>query len=141
VSVKLVLVNELPYRKRNKHDQTTGLGGGGPGSAGRRRFYAVGGRTGALLLYVKYVMRQEYGPSREVTWQQGPAVAAASQAGRPPNVVLIVADDLGFNDITYYGGVAGGKVPTPNIDSIARGGVAFRNGYSGNATCAPRGRP
>ena len=34
-------------------------------------------------------------------------------------------------------GLAGGKVPTPHIDSIARGGVEFRNGYSGNATCAP----
>ena len=99
-------------------------------------FYAIGGRSGALLLYVKYVLRQEYGPSRAVTWQQGPG--AAGQAVRPPNVVLIVADDLGFNDITHYGGgIAGGRVPTPNIDSIARGGVNFRNGYSGNATCAP----
>src|SRR5208283_4575902 len=35
------------------------------------------------------------------------------------------------------GGVAGGAVPTPNINSIAREGVAFRNGYAGNATCAP----
>ena len=105
------------------------------GAAG---FYAVGGRTGALLLYVKYVMRQEYAPSREVTWQQGPATAGVGSAGRPPNVVLIVADDLGFNDITHYGGgIAGGKVPTPHIDSIASGGVNFRNGYSGNATCAP----
>lgn len=99
-------------------------------------FYAVGGRTGALLLYVKYVLRQEYAPSREVAWQQGPT--AAGPASRPPNVVLIVADDLGFNDITHYGGgIAGGKVPTPHIDSIASGGVNFRNGYSGNATCAP----
>ena len=76
-----------------------------------------------------------------MVWQSGPAVpASAASAGgrRPPNVVLIVADDLGFNDITHYGGgLAGGKVPTPNIDSIARGGVEFRNGYSGNATCAP----
>lgn len=101
-------------------------------------FFAVGGRTGALLLYVKYVMRQEYAPSRDVAWQQGPATAVAGTARRPPNVVLIVADDLGFNDITHYGGgIAGGKVPTPHIDSIASDGVNFRNGYSGNATCAP----
>ena len=53
-------------------------------------------------------------------------------------MILIVADDLGFNDITHYGGgIADGKVPTPNIDSIAAQGADCRNGYSGNATCAP----
>ncbi len=104
-------------------------------------FFAVGGRTGVLLLTVKYLLRKDYGPAREVVWQAGPAAPASAPGGaarRPPNVVLIVADDLGFNDITHYGGgLAGGKVPTPHIDSIARGGVDFRNGYSGNATCAP----
>lgn len=57
---------------------------------------------------------------------------------RPPNIVLIVADDLGWNDISFHGGgVAGGTVPTPNIDSIAAEGVSFSNGYAANATCAP----
>ena len=103
-------------------------------------FYAVGGRAGLLLLTVKFVLRQDYAPTREVTWQAGPPAppTGAGAERRPPNVVLIVADDLGFNDITHYGGgIAGGRVPTPNIDSIARQGVDFRNGYSGNATCAP----
>ena len=103
-------------------------------------FYAVGGRAGVMLLTVKYWLHQDYAPTHEVTWQAGPAApsAGASAPRRPPNVVLIVADDLGFNDITYYrGGIAGGRVPTPNIDSIAKGGVDFRNGYAGNATCAP----
>lgn len=103
-------------------------------------FYAVGGRAGVMLLVVKYWLHKEYAPTQEVVWQTGPAAPAggASAPQRPPNIVLIVADDLGFNDITCYGGgIAGGKVPTPNIDSIAKGGVDFRNGYSGNATCAP----
>jgi len=103
-------------------------------------FQAVGGRAGVLLLTVKYVLHKDYAPPREVAWQAGPAAPAApdSAGRRPPNVVLIVADDLGFNDITRYGGgIAGGRVPTPNIDSIASQGVDFRNGYSGNATCAP----
>lgn len=103
-------------------------------------FYAVGGRAGVMLLVVKYWLHKEYAPTQEVVWQTGPAAPAggASAPRRPPNIVLIVADDLGFNDITCYGGgIAGGKVPTPNIDSIAKGGVDFRNGYSGNATCAP----
>jgi arylsulfatase A-like enzyme len=108
-------------------------------------FYALGGRTGLTLLTVKYILRKNYAPPHDVTWQAGPvapAEAASSAASgaprRAPNVVLIVADDLGFNDITHYGGgIAGGQVPTPNIDGIARDGVEFRNGYSGNATCAP----
>jgi arylsulfatase A-like enzyme len=99
-------------------------------------FYAVGGRAGVMLLYVQYVLRQDYPPAQEVAWQAGPAQSTAQR--RPPNVVLIVADDLGINDITHYGGgIAGGKVPTPHIDSIAKEGVDFRSGYSGNATCAP----
>lgn len=103
-------------------------------------FYAVGGRAGVALLMVKYWLHKDYAPSREVSWQAGPAEPSPQAGGqrRPPNVVLIVADDLGFNDITHYGGgIAGGKVPTPHIDSIAAQGVDFRNGYSGNATCAP----
>jgi arylsulfatase A-like enzyme len=75
-------------------------------------------------------------PNRPVTWAEGPAAPPAGR--RPPNVVFILADDMGFNDITFNGGgVAGGAVPTPNIDSIGRQGVAFANGYAGNATCAP----
>jgi arylsulfatase A-like enzyme len=59
-------------------------------------------------------------------------------ADRPPNVVLILADDLGWNDLTFAGGgVANGSVPTPNIDSIAQEGATFANGYAANATCAP----
>ncbi len=103
-------------------------------------FYAVGGRAGVMLLVVKYWLHKDYAPTREVTWQAGPAAptGGASAPRRAPNIVLIVADDLGINDITCYGGgIAGGKVPTPNIDSIAKQGVDFRNGYSGSATCAP----
>jgi len=100
-------------------------------------FWAVGGRPGVLLLVVKYIIRKDYAPPQTVVWQ-APAASPSGNAARPPNVLLIVADDLGFNDITLHGGgVAGGSVPTPNIDSIAQGGVDFLAGYSGNATCAP----
>lgn len=51
--------------------------------------------------------------------------------------MLILADDLGWNDITLIGGIADGTVPTPSIDSIALQGVNFTNGYAANATCAP----
>lgn len=98
-------------------------------------FVAVGGREGALLAYVKHVQRSEPLPTQPVIWTGGPAVAAAK---RPPNIVVIVADDLGINDLSFAGGgVAGGAVPTPRIDSIARQGVTFEAGYAGNATCTP----
>ena len=73
--------------------------------------------------------------NRAVTWAQGPQAPAEGE--RPPNVVFILADDLGYNDITINGGgVADGAVPTPNIDSIGQQGVVFAAGYAGNATCA-----
>ncbi len=78
--------------------------------------------------------------NRAVVWQQGPATAPASPPGgkRPPNIILIVADDLGFNDISLNGGgVAGGIVQTPNIDALARQGLNFTTAYSANATCSP----
>jgi arylsulfatase A-like enzyme len=77
-------------------------------------------------------------PPREVTWDPGPSAPAAPIGERPPNIVVIVADDLGYNDLTWAGGgVANGAVATPHIDSIARGGVSFSAGYADNATCAP----
>ena len=52
--------------------------------------------------------------------------------------MLILADDLGWNDPSFAGGgVAGGTVPTPHIDSLARDGVHFAAGYAANGTCAP----
>ena len=85
-------------------------------------------------------IRDPVGPNQPVTWAQGPATPAALAPGekRPPNIILILADDLGFNDLTFGGGgVAGGAVPTPNIDSIAHDGAMLTYGYAGNATCAP----
>lgn len=74
----------------------------------------------------------------EIDWQQGPQTAQIPIGQRPPNIVIILADDLGINDIsTFGGGVAGGLVPTPNIDRIAAEGVNFTQGYAGNATCSP----
>lgn len=64
-------------------------------------------------------------------------VAAAAVSGeepRPPNVVLILTDDLGYNDISLNGNPL---VRTPHIDSIAHDGVRFTSGYSSHSTCAP----
>jgi arylsulfatase A-like enzyme len=91
-----------------------------------------------LVLALAKARQPKVEPNRPVQWAQGPSEAGAPPDQRPPNVVFILADDLGFNDVTVNGGgVAGGAVPTPNIDSIAHDGVMFTNGYAGNATCAP----
>jgi len=53
---------------------------------------------------------------------------------RQPNLLVIVADDLGYADL----GVQGCRdVPTPNIDSIARNGIRFTNGYVSCPVCSP----
>ena len=95
-----------------------------------------------LLLAVAPVaanIRDPIAPHRPVSWHQGPAKPTVSAEQRPPNVVLILADDLGFNDISLHSGetLPSGAPTTPNIDAIAAGGVAFRNGYAANAVCAP----
>ena len=90
----------------------------------------------AIFMMIAHSQLPHVEPNHPVTWAQGPSAPPGGQ--HPPNVVLILADDMGFNDITFNGGgVAGGLVPTPNIDSIGRQGVSFANGYDGNATCAP----
>ncbi|HMO76640.1 MAG TPA: sulfatase-like hydrolase/transferase [Sphingopyxis sp.] len=75
-------------------------------------------------------------PHRAIVWDKGPATAPEGE--RPPNIILIVADDLGWNDISLNGGgVAGGIVKTPNIDALAREGMNFTTAYAANATCSP----
>ena len=59
--------------------------------------------------------------------------ASQSHGGDPPNVVVLLADDLGFKDVGCYGG----PVRTPNIDSLAAAGTRFTDFYSGCAVCSP----
>ena len=99
-------------------------------------WFAIGGREGFILIYASY-MKPTPEANRAVVWDKGPDAPPAGERKRP-NIVVILADDLGFNDVSFYGGgTAGGVVKTPNIDSIGRDGVNFPAGYAGNATCAP----
>lgn len=61
-------------------------------------------------------------------------IEAFAAEGSKPNIIVIVADDLGYADL----GIQGCKdVPTPNIDSIGKGGVRFTNGYVSCPVCSP----
>src|SRR5829696_7837836 len=62
------------------------------------------------------------------------AVTASAQAVRPPNIVLIVGDDLGIGDLGCYGQKL---IRTPNIDRLANEGLRFTDAYSGCTVCAP----
>src|SRR5688572_15168140 len=60
------------------------------------------------------------------------ATLHAAAVENPPNIVIILIDDMGFSDLGCYGG----EVPTPNIDSLAQGGVRFTQFYN-TARCSP----
>ena len=53
---------------------------------------------------------------------------------RPPNIVLLFSDDLGYGDTSLYGSE---KIPTPNIDALGKQGVRFSNAYVTAASCSP----
>lgn len=77
-------------------------------------------------------------PHQPVEWQSGPETATLPIGERPPNIVFILLDDFGYNDLsTFGGGVADGRVPTPNIDRLAADGAIYTQAYSGTGTCAP----
>ena len=63
-----------------------------------------------------------------------PSKTDAAASSTRPNIVLILADDLGFGDVSCYGA---SKVQTPNIDRLAREGLRFTDAHASSATCTP----
>src|SRR6266545_2102909 len=60
----------------------------------------------------------------------GPVGKTASR----PNILLIIADDLGYGELTCQGNP---QIPTPHIDSIAKNGIRFTSGYVSGPYCSP----
>jgi arylsulfatase A-like enzyme len=61
-------------------------------------------------------------------------LAQLSQAATRPNVIYVIADDLGYGDLSCYGQT---NFSTPNIDALARKGMLFKQHYSSAPVCAP----
>src|ERR1043165_9127298 len=59
---------------------------------------------------------------------------SAPAADRKPNILIILADDLGYGELSCQGNP---QVPTPNIDSLAKTGVRFTSGYVSGPYCSP----
>jgi arylsulfatase A len=83
-------------------------------SLSRRRFF----KTGAGALLAASAVR---------------AQTSLNPLQRPPNVVLILCDDLGYGDLHSYGS----SIPTPNLDQMAQEGVQFRQFYAASNVCSP----
>ncbi|MDA7881459.1 sulfatase-like hydrolase/transferase [Akkermansiaceae bacterium] len=58
----------------------------------------------------------------------------AAQAAEKPNLIVIMADDLGYADVGFNGCT---DIPTPHIDSIVKNGVKFTSGYAAYSVCGP----
>ena len=56
-----------------------------------------------------------------------------SEADRP-NIIFIMADDMGYGDLGCYGAT---KIPTPNMDQVAREGMRLMDAHSSSAVCSP----
>jgi len=62
------------------------------------------------------------------------SVSAHQESTNMPNIIYILADDLGYSELGVYGQT---KIKTPNIDKLAKDGIKFTQHYSGSAVCAP----
>lgn len=79
---------------------------------------------------------------RPLAWLAGsaiifltPVAMGASRRADRPNIVYILADDLGYGDVRCLN--PSGKIPTPNLDRLAASGMVFTDAHSGSAVCTP----
>ncbi len=69
-----------------------------------------------------------------IVWGVLQPATARGEGDRPPNIVLVLADDMGYGDLGSYGGKL---APTPNLDRMAAEGVRFTRYYAASPICSP----
>ncbi|GAA6157058.1 sulfatase-like hydrolase/transferase [Pyruvatibacter sp. HU-CL02332] len=95
-------------------------------------------RVDIILYLATNTGKIDVAPHQEISWKSADPERASKAAAGAPNIVFILADDLGINDIsTYGGGMNGGAFKTPHIDRLATEGANFTQAYAGTGTCAP----
>src|SRR5436309_3593888 len=70
-----------------------------------------------------------------VAWVAAFSTAAEADVPRNPNIIFILADDLGYGDVHCYN--AQSKIPTPNLDRLAAEGIRFTDAHAPDAVCTP----
>jgi uncharacterized sulfatase len=81
----------------------------------------------SLLAAAAFCVLAPFAPAADVE-------AAAEGSAAKPNVIFILADDLGYGDVACFGGKT---VPTPHLDALAARGMKFTDFYAGSTVCAP----
>jgi arylsulfatase A-like enzyme len=74
--------------------------------------------------------------AKDVAAAQKKGVAAAQEASKKPNIILILSDDFGYGDAGVYGGGPGRGMPTPSLDRMADEGMTFFSFYA-QPSCTP----
>jgi arylsulfatase A-like enzyme len=93
---------------------------------------------GAKHAYISYIpgligrIWYPAGPYQEIEWSRQELPRNESSMSAQPNIIIILADDLGYNDLFGGAGAA-----TPHIDKLRQSGVWFDQAYAGHATCSP----
>lgn len=67
-------------------------------------------------------------------WTEGRAAAVETESGRRPNIIVILADDLGYGELGSFGQT---RIGTPHLDRLANEGVRYTDFYAGGPVCAP----
>ncbi len=84
--------------------------------------------TGLLFLFISGILKI-YG------WNTGRVVSTTGNSTELPNIIYILADDLGYGDISVFN--PEGKINTPNIDKLAEEGMRFTDAHTSSSVCTP----
>ena len=96
----------------------------------RRRFAALMGATGAAAATAA---APDFAPANEAHEREFEAAGGRGRLPRP-NLLVILADDLGWADLSCYGAPS---IKTPNLDKLAASGVRFTDSYAASSVCSP----